>query len=111
MPFLFFPLFPIKAINYGVAALVRRAFKMYATGEYSDADIATWMSKCQPIQHVLRSGRKPVDKEMVREMLQNRTYAGYVSHRILSTTGLLERAKNRVVINALSLISCSTSAN
>jgi site-specific DNA recombinase len=66
-------------INLRLAAIVRRAFCMYATGEYSDAKIAHWMNE-QPEIQKLRRGRKPIGKEMVRDMLKNRVYTGRVSY-------------------------------
>ena len=61
------------------AALVRRAFRLYATGAYSDADIADWLN-ARPLIQKLRTGRKPIDKEMIRDLLQNRIYTGRVRH-------------------------------
>jgi DNA invertase Pin-like site-specific DNA recombinase len=66
-------------INPRQAAIVRRAFRMYATGEYSDGEIALWMNE-RPLIQALRAGQKPIDKEMVRHMLQNKVYTGRVSH-------------------------------
>lgn len=66
-------------INLRLAALVRRAFRLYSTGNYSDAQIATWLNQHRAVQK-LRQGRKPVDKEMVRELLQNRVYTGRVRY-------------------------------
>ena len=66
-------------VNSRQAALVRRAFKLYATGKYSDSDVATWLNERRTIQ-VLREGKQPINKEMVRDMLQNRLYTGRVGH-------------------------------
>jgi hypothetical protein len=52
---------------------------MYATGKYSDADIAQWMNQQRVIQK-LRKGRMPINKEMIRDMLQNQIYTGRVRH-------------------------------
>jgi hypothetical protein len=84
-----FPFF--KSLNE-FAAIVRRAFKMYVTGKYSDGEIAAWMNTKKPIQQ-LRAGRKPMDKEVVRDMLQNRTYTGRVSHSDTQYTGSLGEGK------------------
>ncbi len=46
-------------INCRVAAIVRRAFKMYKSGNYTDAEIAAWMNKKKLIQQT-REGRKPI---------------------------------------------------
>src|SRR5262249_40223648 len=54
-----------------LAAIVRRAFRLYKTGRYSDAKIAAWMNERSYIQR-LREGQQPINKEMVRDMLQNR---------------------------------------
>ncbi len=61
------------------AEIVEEAFKLYSTGDYSDADIAQWMNSHLVIQK-LREGRQPVNKEMIRELLQNRVYTGRVSY-------------------------------
>lgn len=62
-----------------LAAIVRRAFKMYSTGKYSDGEIATWMNE-RPIIKLLRHNQQPLNKETVRDMLQNRVYIGEVPH-------------------------------
>lgn len=79
-------------INYRVAAIVRRAFKMYLTGDYSDGDIANWMNKKKAVQRA-RIGRKPMDKEVVRDMLQNRTYTGRVCYADTQYSGSLGEGK------------------
>jgi len=66
-------------INLRQAAIVRRAFRLYATGNYSDADIAKWMMT-RPLIQQLRIGRMPVNKEMIRDLLQNYVYTGRVPH-------------------------------
>lgn len=66
-------------INVRQAALVRRAFRLYASGHYSDADIAHWLNRWRTMRE-LRGNKKPIDKEMVREMLQNRVYTGRVRY-------------------------------
>jgi site-specific DNA recombinase len=60
------------------AALVRRAFKMYATGEHSFKTIAEFLNR--HLKHLKTLNDKPVSAEMVRELLQNKLYAGYVSY-------------------------------
>jgi DNA invertase Pin-like site-specific DNA recombinase len=75
-----------------VAAIVRRAFRLYATGNYSDADIAHWMNQ-RPILQNLRAGRLPINKEMVRDMLQNRVYTGRVRHTDTIYNGSLGERK------------------
>ncbi len=79
-------------INCRVATVVRRAFKMYASGKYTDGEIAAWMNKQKPIRQA-RVGRKPMDKETVRDMLQNRTYTGQVSHADTQYSGSLGEGK------------------
>ena len=71
-----------------VAAIVRRAFRLYATGKYSDTDIAIWMSK-QPIIQKLRAGKQPINTETVRDMLQNRVYTGRVPYAEREYNGTL----------------------
>ncbi|HMN13434.1 MAG TPA: recombinase family protein, partial [Bellilinea sp.] len=75
-----------------VAAIVRRAFRMYSTGNYSDQQIADWMNQ-QPIIQELRRGQQPINKEMVRDMLQNRTYTGRVSYAETLYNGTLGESK------------------
>ncbi len=75
-----------------VAAIVRRAFRMYSTGDYSDQQIADWMNQ-QPIIQELRRGKQPINKEMVRDMLQNRTYTGRVSYAETLYNGTLGESK------------------
>ncbi|MBK9751344.1 MAG: recombinase family protein [Chloroflexi bacterium] len=58
---------------------MRRAFRLYSTGEFSDADMAAWLHE-RPYIQSLRQGQKPINKEMMRELLQNRTYTGRVPH-------------------------------
>jgi DNA invertase Pin-like site-specific DNA recombinase len=79
-------------IQWRIAAIVRRAFKLYATGMYSDAKIADWMNSKKDIQK-LRAGKLPINKEMVRDMLQNRTYLGEVCHSDTEYSGSLGEGK------------------
>lgn len=65
--------------NLRQAALVWRAFRLYATGAFSDSEIAEWLNQ-RPLIQKLRAGKKPFDKEMIRDMLQNRIYTGRVRH-------------------------------
>jgi DNA invertase Pin-like site-specific DNA recombinase len=62
-----------------IAPIVREAFEWYSTGEYSDRDIGDWMNS-QPAIQQLREGQKPIGKEMVRDMLQNRVYTGRAAY-------------------------------
>ncbi|MAU01180.1 MAG: hypothetical protein CL608_28895 [Anaerolineaceae bacterium] len=62
-----------------IAAIIRRAFKRYATGKYSVLDIARWLNQQREIQK-LRQGLPPIGKETVRDMLQNRVYTGRVPY-------------------------------
>ncbi len=76
------------------AALVRRAFILYATGDYSDPDIADWLN-ARPYIQKLRQGRQPIGKEMVRDMLHNKVYTGRVSYaETLYSGGLGEGKKS-----------------
>jgi hypothetical protein len=72
--------------------IVRRAFRMYATGEYSDAQIADWMNSLPLIQK-LRAGKQPVGKEMVRDMLKNGVYTGRVPYAETFYSGSLGEGK------------------
>src|SRR5262249_37741363 len=60
--------------------------------KYTDGQIADWMNTKKPIQQA-RAGRKPMDKEVVRDMLQNRTYTGRVSHADTQYSGSLGEGK------------------
>ena len=79
-------------IDYRLAAIVRRAFRMYATGKYSDHMIAEWMNQRKEIQK-LRAGKQPINKEMVRDMLQNRVYTGRVPYAETLYSGTLGEGK------------------
>lgn len=81
-------------LNPRLAAVVRRAFRMYATGRFSDGEIAGWMNSKRVIQR-LRRGKQPVGKEMVRDMLQNKVYTGRVAYAETIYGGSLgEKRKN-----------------
>lgn len=79
-------------INPRQAAIVRRAFRLYATGQYSDLTIAEWMNQRRVIQK-LRAGRQPVGKDMVRDMLQNRIYTGRIPYAETLYSGTLGQGK------------------
>jgi len=79
-------------INPEQAEIVLRAFEMYSTGRYSASEIAQWMNE-QPVIQALRAGKKPIGKEMVRDMLQNRTYLGYVAYCETEYNGTLGQGK------------------
>lgn len=66
-------------INPDLAPIVREAFELYASGRYSDVHIAEWFNTHEPIQ-IIRRGKKPIGKEMVRDLLKNRVYTGRVSY-------------------------------
>jgi hypothetical protein len=68
------------------------AFKRYSTAKHSDSEIAQWMNQ-QPLIQELRAGKKPIGKEMVRDMLQNRTYLGYVAYCETEYRGTLGQGK------------------
>ncbi|MBV7336875.1 recombinase family protein [Chloroflexi bacterium TSY] len=53
------------------------AFELYATGDYSDTDIARELNKRG---YKTKRGR-PFSKDTVRDMLQNRTYLGQVKYQ------------------------------
>jgi len=79
-------------INPRQAAIVRRAFIMYSTGDYSDAEIADWMNAQREIQK-LRADRQPMNKHTVRDLLQNKTYTGRVSYSETLYNGTLGEGK------------------
>ena len=79
-------------IHIRLAAIVRRAFRKYATGNYTDQMIAEWMNSRKEIQE-LRAGKPPIGKEMVRDMLQNRVYTGRVPYAETSYSGSLGQGK------------------
>lgn len=66
-------------INREQAEAVYNAFQRYSTGLYSDGEIANWLMQQEAVQK-LRKGMRPIDKDMVREMLQNRLYTGRVRY-------------------------------
>ncbi len=59
------------------ASLVRELFERYATGNYSDRDLAVWLNSAG----ARTSKGNPFTKDTVREMLTNASYAGYVTSR------------------------------
>jgi DNA invertase Pin-like site-specific DNA recombinase len=75
-----------------LAVIVRRAFRMYATGKHSDYTISKWMNSRKEIQN-LREGKMPIGKEMVRDMLQNRVYTGHVPYAETLYSGSLGQGK------------------
>ena len=75
-----------------LAAIVRRAYRMYATGKHSDYTIAKWMNSRKEIQK-LRQGKKPIAKAMVRDLLQNRIYTGRVPYAETLYSGSLGQGK------------------
>ena len=83
-------------VNCRPAALVRRAFKMHASGDYSDAQIAEWLNERSYFQK-LRADKKPIGKEMGRDLLQNRVYVGYVPHSDTQYSGTLGQGKKSLV--------------
>ncbi|HEY77163.1 MAG TPA: hypothetical protein G4O00_13485 [Thermoflexia bacterium] len=59
------------------AEIIRRAYELYATGEYTDRRIAEFLN-----QAGFRTRRnRPWSKDSVRELLQNEFYLGLVKHR------------------------------
>jgi DNA invertase Pin-like site-specific DNA recombinase len=66
-------------VDPATAPIVQKAFELYATGDYSDGQIASWMNGHSEIR-ALRAGIKPMDKEAARWMFENRVYTGRVSH-------------------------------
>ena len=79
-------------VNLREAVIVRRAYRLYSTGQYSDSAIAHWMNE-RPYIKKLRANRKPIGKEMVRDLLQNRLYTGRVSYAETFYSGTLGEGK------------------
>ncbi len=75
-----------------IAPIVIEAFVRYATGKYSDTDIAVWMNQ-QAVIRQLRAGKQPINKETVRDMLQNRVYTGRVPYADTQYSGTLGQGK------------------
>lgn len=71
------------------APLVREMFERYATGEYTDLQIAEWLNSLGRTT-TGNWGARPFSKDTVREMLQNPFYAGWVVYR-----GLVDRENDR----------------
>ena len=68
-----------------LAAIVRFAFRLYTT-------VAEWMHSKKAIPK-LRTGKQLINKEMVRDMLQNRTYLDEVCHSDTQYSGTLSEGK------------------
>ncbi len=65
-------------IDPRAAVLVRWAFRLYAMGTYSYATLAQFLTqKAVLLRHSLD---KPFHPQTVRDMIQNKTYCGYVSY-------------------------------
>ena len=79
-----------------LAPVVAEAFRRYAAGRHSDADIAEWLN-AQPAVQRARAGQKPVGKDTARDMLQNRTYTGQVpySETFYDGSALGQKKKSR----------------
>lgn len=60
------------------AVLVRKAFRLYATGQHSYMTVAFFLT--EKAKYLRRPLDKPFNPQMVRDMLQNKIYAGYVSY-------------------------------
>ena len=60
------------------AVLIRWAFRLYATGDYSYLDIALFLTEKAKL--LRRPLEKPFHPQTVRDILQNKTYCGYVSY-------------------------------
>jgi DNA invertase Pin-like site-specific DNA recombinase len=75
-------------VNPRQAAIVRRAFRMYATGNYSDTEIAEWMNQRWAIQ-ALRAGKQPMNKHTVRDLCRTTLYraGGVLRDRVQRTLG------------------------
>ena len=65
-------------IDPRAAVLVRWAFRLYATGKYSYALVAQFLTEKAFL--LRRPLEKPFNPQTVRDMLQNKTYCGYVSY-------------------------------
>lgn len=73
------------------AALVRRAFKLYATGMHSYMTIAQYLTEKADRLH--RPLEKPFNPQMVRDLLQNKIYCGYVSYSETTYRGGIRQQK------------------
>ncbi len=54
-----------------------KAFEMYATGDYSDNQVARWLNDNG---YASKTGKR-FSTDTVRDMLQNRTYLGYIRYQ------------------------------
>lgn len=79
-------------IDPRAAVLIRRIFRMYATGDHSDHTIAQWLNQ-RPYVAQIRKGQKPFSKESVRDILQNRHYTGRVCYAETQYRGTLGEGK------------------
>jgi hypothetical protein len=59
---------------------LRLAFELYASGKYSDAEVAAELNQLQHRSRG-RTAPRPVSKEMVRPMLQNEFYLGFAKYK------------------------------
>gem|GEM_PF-392414 len=79
-------------INPEIAPLVVQAFELYASGDYSDKTLALWLNQHAIIQQI-RKGKKPVGKEMMRDLLKNKVYTGRVPYSETIYSGSLGQGK------------------
>lgn len=79
-------------VNCRQAALVRRAFRMHASGSYSDNEIADWLNS-RPLIQKLRAGQKPIGKDTMRDILLNKVYTGRVPHADTQYSGSLGQGR------------------
>lgn len=79
-------------INVREAVLVRRAFRMYASGKHSTTTIADWLNERSYVQKV-RKNKLPFGKGTVRDLLQNKVYTGRVCHADTQYTKTLGEGK------------------
>jgi hypothetical protein len=66
-------------IDPEVAPVMLQAFRRYATGKYSDNDIASWLNDQPEMAEICRK-RRPISKDVARDFLQNRLYTGRVAY-------------------------------
>ncbi len=84
-------------VDPGLAPIVAQAFELYAVGNHSDRTIADWLNAQPAVKRYCEGRKRPIGKEMVRDMLQNRTYTGRVSYAetIYNSASLGQKKKSR----------------
>ena len=82
-------------VNPEQAVLIKQAFELYSTGNYSDADIADWLNSHELIRQ-RHAGKKPLGSGTIREILQSQIYIGKVQYKETQWHGTLGEDRKNV---------------